>query len=130
MTDRKKILIIDDEESTVRALVDHFRFDGYDVFSACDGEDGLKKIAKVKPDLILLDIIMPKLDGISMLKKLKEETNEARETPTVMLTNLRTAETVSEALKTGVFDYLVKVDYSLKDLSKKVAEVLNRKNKE
>ena len=68
-----KILLIEDDETLVRAYKDHFMRAGYDVGISLDGEDALEKVKIFHPDLILLDILMPKLDGISVLIKLKDD---------------------------------------------------------
>ena len=70
----KKILIVEDEEIMLKALVEKFSSEGFEVVQAIDGEEGLKKALCEKPDIILLDILLPKMDGMAVLKKLREDT--------------------------------------------------------
>lgn len=120
-----KILVVEDEEILLTALQEELRQGGYTVEGAVDGEDGLNKIKAFKPDLVLLDLVMPKMDGMAVLKKLKES-QETTDLPVVILTNLSDYERISEALSLGAKDYLVKANYSLSDLMDKVKAVLSR----
>ncbi len=125
MPDKAKILVVEDEEILLTALQEELNQGGYETMGASDGEDGLKKVKEFKPDLILLDLVMPKMDGMSVLKQLKAD-NETRDVPVVILTNLSDYERISEALTLGAKDYLVKANYSLADLMDKVKTVLSR----
>lgn len=87
-------------------------------------KEALVKISQEKPDLILLDIVMPKLDGISVLKKLKEQ-QETRDIPVIILTNLYDDEKIQELLRTNNTEYLIKVEHSLNDIVNRVKEKLN-----
>jgi len=120
-----KILVVEDEEILLTALQEELRQGGYTVEGAVDGEDGLNKIKTFKPDLVLLDLVMPKMDGMAVLKKLRES-QETADLPVVILTNLSDYERISEALSLGAKDYLVKANYSLSDLMDKVKAVLAR----
>ena len=120
----KKILIIDDEILITKVFSEHFQREGYEIEPADDGEEGFLKAKKFCPDLILLDIIMPKVDGISALKKLKKD-SATKEIPVIVLTNLPDfSKNVDEALKLGSVGYLLKTDYNLKELTKRVDEAL------
>lgn len=121
---KKKILIVDDEPMILNAYRDHLEREGYDVDVAHDGIEGLDKLKQSKPDLVLLDIIMPVMDGITMLENLRA-IKGMDSLPVVFLTNLNTPESVAKALKVGSTQYLVKVNYSLDDLSKKVKEIMS-----
>lgn len=118
-----KILIVDDEPIVQKVLSEALRAEGFETISALDGEKGLSIAFSQKPDLILLDIIMPKMDGISVLKKLKESPR-TKEIPIVVLTNLREGEAIDISEKSGVLGYLVKADYTLKDLVAKIRNFL------
>ncbi|MFA6410860.1 MAG: response regulator [Candidatus Buchananbacteria bacterium] len=120
----KKILIIEDELSLLQALVDKFKMEKFLVVSAKNGKEGLELAKKEKPDLILLDIIMPITDGITMLEQLRQD-EWGKEVPVMVLTNLNDIEKTSEALKSGVRDYLVKTDWKLDDVVKKVKDKLS-----
>lgn len=121
----KKILIIENEQLIAKAYGGYLTKLGYDVQMAFDGQAGLELVEKDHPDLILLDIVMPNMDGITVLKKLRAD-QKTEDIPVIMLTNLNTHESVSEALNAGITNYLVKVDYSLEDLGKKIKEVLDQ----
>jgi len=122
----KKILIVDDDKITVKVLSDHFKGEGYDVEVAYDGVKGIIKTKEFSPDLILLDIVMSKMDGVTMLKKLKEDP-KTEAISVLVLTNLETRESVVKALEAGNTEYLVKVNYNLEELSKRVGEALKNR---
>jgi len=115
MEQPKKILIIDDETVLLELLSSKMRQSGFIAIEARDGDEGLQKALSEHPDLILLDIIMPKMDGVTMLKKLREDP-WGKNVLVVVLTNLNTAESVEKSLANGVYDYLVKIDYTLDEL--------------
>lgn len=123
MAKTKKILIVDDEKFVVKALTEKLVLEGFSTDLAYDGQEALLKVNQVKPDLILLDIIMPKLDGISVLKKLKAST-ETKDIPIIILTNLYDDKKVNEVMETGGTDYLVKVEHTLSDIVKEVKQKL------
>jgi len=126
MDNTKKILIIDDEAVLVDLLRTKLTQQGFDAIDARDGDDGLQKALAEHPDLILLDIIMPKMDGITMLKKLRADA-WGKDVPVIILTNLNTAEAVENSLSSGAYDYLVKIDYTLDDLVGIVRKRLEKK---
>lgn len=112
---QKKVLVVDDEKVLLELLVSKMEQNGFTVIGAQDGDEGLQKALDERPDLILLDIVMPKMDGITVLKKLRQD-DWGKNVPVIVLSNLNTAEAVEKSLENGVYDYLVKVDYSLDDL--------------
>lgn len=123
MADQKKILIIEDESAIVKALSEHLERLGYDVSVALDGEEGLRKMRTVMPDIALLDIVMPKMDGLTMLREAKND-EKIQHIPIVMLTNLSDNKSISDAIEAGSTDFLVKVDYSLADLQEKIERLI------
>lgn len=121
---KKTILIIEDEPSLLWVLGDKFsRDEGFNVLKAKNGEEGLNLALKKHPDLILLDIVMPKMDGIAVLKKLRED-NWGKTVEVIMLTNLSGTEKIQEAKKYGSFEYLVKSNWTMADIAKKLKEKL------
>ncbi len=126
MAQKQKVLVVEDEEILLTALREELGSGGYETEGAVDGVDGLEKTKTFKPDLILLDLLMPKMDGMEMLQKLKAD-SQIRDVPVVILTNLSDYEKISEALSLGAMDYLVKANYKLEDLLDKVKTVLSRK---
>ena len=124
MSEKKKILIVEDEIAMMEALAQKFRNEGFEVVEAHDGEEGLEQALKEQPDLIMLDIIMPKMDGITLLKKIRESNDWGSDVPVIMLSNLSDTDNVSEAARYKVFDFLVKTDWRLDDVVKLVREKL------
>jgi len=123
-TKKKKVLVVEDEKSLREALVIEFTKTGFIVFEAKDGEEGLEVAFKEHPDIILLDVLMPKMDGIEMFNRLcKDEWGIG--VPVIMLTNISDSKTIVSNVRDGISDYLVKSEYKLEDIVKKVKERLN-----
>ena len=121
--DKKKILLVEDDKILSQALSDGLKEAVFSIAQAFDGEEGLTKAFAAKPDLILLDIMMPKMDGLTVAKKLKSDPS-TRNIPTIILTMLETGEPLAEAIQTGVYEYLVKSDFEIEDIVAKVKERL------
>ncbi len=117
--EKKKILVIEDDRSLQNALVEIISQEGFESESALDGEEGLAKIKTFKPDLILLDIILPKKDGFEVLSEIKKD-EALKNTPVLILTNLEEVDNVQKALDLGATNYMVKSDFSLKDVVEKI----------
>jgi two-component system alkaline phosphatase synthesis response regulator PhoP len=115
MDEPKKILIVDDEAVLLNLLSTKISQAGFSVIEARDGDEGLQKALEHHPDLILLDIIMPKMDGVTVLKNLRQDP-WGKKVPVIILSNLNTAESVEKSLANGAYDYLIKIDYTLEDL--------------
>jgi len=115
----KKVLVVEDDTIVQKTIIESLKDAGFDVSGAFDGEEGLAKAATVMPDLILLDIIMPKMDGIAFLKQIKTMEN-LKNIPIVILTNLSDEESVSESLASGGTEYLVKSNYTIDEVVQKV----------
>lgn len=114
---KKKILIIEDEQSLVDLLVTKLQKEGYEVDFAYDGEAGFEKISTFKPDLILLDIVMPKMDGYEVLGKLKEEGNKI---PVVVISNSGQPVEIEKTIKLGAADHLIKTEFNPDDVHEMV----------
>lgn len=121
----KKILFVEDDRALQKALGEALKNEGYEMISAFTGEDGLKMAEKEKPDLILLDLILPKMYGLDVLKKLKENF-QTKEIPVVILTNVEKIEDVEKAIEMGAKGYLIKTYYTLKDILEKVKKELEK----
>ncbi|KKW17038.1 MAG: hypothetical protein UY56_C0005G0063 [Parcubacteria group bacterium GW2011_GWA1_50_14] len=117
------ILIAEDEEFILRALEDNLRQEGYDVVSAKDGEEAIEMIKEKKPNLILLDLLMPKKDGFAVLEELKRNP-ELRLIPVVVLSNLGSDHDIKRALQLGATDYFVKSQHPIAEVIEKVKKVL------
>ncbi len=118
---QKRILLVEDEPAIARAMADKLTTEGFTVLRASDGEEGLAIATKEHPDLILLDVVMPKMDGMSMLTSLRKDA-WGKEAKVIFLTNLSEMEAVQKATELGVFDYIVKSDWKLSDVVRKVRE--------
>lgn len=119
----KKILIIEDEATLQKAMTDYLTMENFDILSALDGEKGLELARTSNPDLILLDIILPKKDGYEVLEELKKD-DKTKNIPVVLLTNLESPEDIEKAFAKGASTYLIKSDYKLEDIAKKIKEML------
>ncbi|OPJ56870.1 response regulator transcription factor [Alkalithermobacter paradoxus] len=122
----KKILIVDDEEHIVELLKFNLSSQGYEVDVAYDGLDGFVKMREMKPDLVLLDIMIPSIDGFEVLKKVRSD-KEIKNTPVIMLTAKNMEEYKIEGLQIGADDYITK-PFSVKELLARVNAVLRRYN--
>lgn len=119
----KKILFIEDEAALQKTVGEILQQEGYEMTSALDGETGLRLAKSLKPDLILLDVILPKVHGFEVLKKLKEDP-EIKEIPVIVLTNLEEVGDVEKALELGATTYLIKENYSLEEIVEKIKKTL------
>ncbi len=122
----KKILIVEDESSLRKAISEKFIKEGFEVFAASDGEEGLKIALEHKPDMVLLDIVMPNKDGLWMVKELRSDQWGAK-AKVMILTNLTDREKLADFIEENVYDYLIKSDWKLEDVVKKVKEELDIK---
>ena len=123
MADSKiKILIIEDEEVLSDVLDSKLKKEGYETNLAADGEDGFNKIKKWKPDMILLDIIMPKMNGYEVLEKIKEEKITI---PVIIISNSGQPLELEKIKKLGAVDYLVKTKFNPDDVLAKVRKYLD-----
>lgn len=120
---KKKILLVEDDEMLVNMYSDKFRREGYDVETAMNGADGLKAASSYRPDIILLDIVMPKMDGFAVLKKLKKKM-DTKDIPVLLLTNLGQEEDVKKGKELGAADYYIKANHTPAQIVLKVKEVL------
>lgn len=124
MATDKSVLIVEDEISLLEPLEEKFKDEGYVVFTGKNGEEGLKVAEKEKPSIILLDITMPVMNGIEMLKKLRENP-DTKDLKVMMMTNMSDPSTAGETASLGVFEYLVKADWKLNDIVDRVEKSLS-----
>lgn len=125
MAQKKTILIIEDDPVLLWVLVKKFKKEPYNVLPAEDGEAGLATALKEHPDFILLDIILPKLDGITVLKKLRVH-QWGKSVPIIVLTNLSEVVTEKQIEDKDVRDYLVKTEWDIDDVVKKVNSLIGQ----
>ena len=116
---KKTVLIVEDEVVLSNILKDKLEGENFLVSTAKNGEEGLSTALNTKPDLILLDIIMPKMDGIEMLKKMREDA-WGKNVRVLLLTNDSNPDHMRESLKDNAVDYLIKSDWNLDEVVKKI----------
>jgi DNA-binding response OmpR family regulator len=121
-----KILIIEDDAVLQKALAEYLTSEKFEVKKALDGDEGIAMALSEKPDLILLDIVLPKKDGFEVLQAIKAD-EKTSSIPVVLLTNLDSIANVEKALEMGATTYLVKADYKLEEVTAKIKEILNIK---
>lgn len=121
-------LLVEDEEVLLRAIYLSLHGEGYTVATATDGESALNMANRLKPNVILLDLLLPKMDGFEFLKKIKAFPT-LKDIPIIVLSNLGDSTDISKAKKLGAIDYFVKADTDLDVLSKKIKAILSQNKK-
>jgi DNA-binding response OmpR family regulator len=119
----KKILFIEDESALHKTFGEILAQEGYEMISALDGETGLRLARAKAPDLILLDLILPKVNGFDVLKELKADA-QTKDIAIIVLTNLEGVGDIDKALELGATTYLVKAQYSLEEVVEKIKKAL------
>lgn len=118
-----KILVVEDDKFLRELISQKLVKEQYDVTSAIDGEDGVKKIKAEKPDIILLDLILPGIDGFEVLSKIKDDPSTSS-IPVIILSNLGQKEDVEKGLKLGAVDYLIKAHFTPGEIIEKIKMIL------
>lgn len=119
----KKILLIEDEQGLARMYKHMFETNGVEMELALTAEEGRQKLEESRPDLILLDILLPKKSGLEFLAEIRAE-EEFKDLPVIVLSNYDAVETKTKAEKFGIEAYLMKADYTPSQLKEKVQEIL------
>lgn len=119
----KKILIVEDEQALAEALAEALAKNGFAVSRAANGEQGLQAAMRERPDLILLDILLPVMDGMEMLKQLRQD-EWGKDALVILLTNVNDAKKVAEGIAGKVYDYLIKSDWEVEKIVDKIKEKL------
>lgn len=115
----KKILVIEDEEILLGLLQKRLIMEGYEVSIAKDGKEGLKIMKEISPNLILLDIVMPKMDGIEVLVEMQKE-DDLRRIPVIVISNSGQPVEIEKIKKLGVKDWLIKTEFDPQEIIQKV----------
>ncbi len=118
-----RILIVEDEEFLVRALKDNLEAEGYTIDVAVNGEEALKQIGGHRPDIILLDLLMPKRDGFYVIEEVRKNP-EWRLIPIIVLSNLGSDSEIKRALELGADDYFVKSQHPIEEVIEKIKDYL------
>jgi len=119
----KKILIIEDDKFLRELIARKLTDEGFDIVEAVDGEDGIKKLSETKPDLVLLDLILPSIDGFEVLSRVKADESVAP-IPIIILSNLGQKEEVEKGLNLGAVDYLIKAHFTPGEIIEKIKNIL------
>ena len=123
-TKQQHILLIEDDETLSRSLATLLTDAGFSVALAADGAEGIRQAGETHPDLIISDVMLPKLDGIAAIKQI-HTTPSLEEVPVMMLTNRDDIETIDASVASGSYDFLVKHQWRLEDIVKRVKEKLD-----
>lgn len=124
-----KILVVEDDKFLRELITQKLSREGYNVKEAVDGEDGVVKVKKENPDIILLDLILPGIDGFEVLAKIKED-SETKNIPVVILSNLGQREDVERGIKLGAVDFLIKAHFTPGEIIEKIEKIMKDKNAE
>jgi len=124
---KEKIALIEDDLILSKVLFEELREAGYEVVRAYDGESGLQLLLDEKPNLVLLDLLLPKRNGLSVLKDFREQ-EENTHTPVIVLTNSVELHDVAGAVESGAEMYLIKSDQNIKDIISTIQQQLDKKN--
>lgn len=119
----KKILIIEDDKFLRELISQKLIKEGYDIVEAIDGEKGIEAVKSEKPDLVLLDLILPAIDGFGVLAKVKEDA-ALSQIPIIILSNLGQKDDIEKGLKLGATDYLIKAHFTPNEIIEKIKTVL------
>lgn len=122
---KKSVLLIEDDEMLHTMYTQKFNKEGYDVYSAYNGAEGLKMAEEKMPTVILLDIIMPKMDGFVALKKLRKN-EKIKNIPVILLTNLGQEEDIRKGRELGADDYFIKANHTPQEVVAKVKNLLEK----
>ena len=119
----EKILLIEDDKFLRELIIQKLGKEGYDVVEAAEGEAGVVKIAEEKPDLVLLDLILPGIDGFEVLRRIKENV-EIASVPVIILSNLGQRDDVEKGMELGAVDYLIKAHFTPGEIVEKIKAIL------
>jgi len=119
----KKILVVEDDKFLRELIVQKLIKEGYETSEAVDGEQGIKKVKEEKPDLVLLDLILPGIDGFEVLSQKREDPSVVQ-IPVIVLSNLGQKEDVERGLKLGAVDYLIKAHFTPGEIIEKIKNIL------
>lgn len=119
----RKVLIIEDDSILAMAYNKKLTKSGFEAINAYDGEEGIKLLKEHHPDLVILDIMMPKKDGYEVLDEMKND-DRLKNTPVIIATNLSSGEELENAIELGVGEYYLKTNVSIDDLVNRIGEMI------
>jgi DNA-binding response OmpR family regulator len=118
-----KIVVVEDDKFLRELITQKLTREGYQAIGAVDGEDGVEKISTEKPDLVLLDLILPGIDGFEVLTNIKEK-EELKDIPVIILSNLGQRDDVERGLKLGAIDFMIKAHFTPTEIIAKIQRVI------
>lgn len=121
-----KVLVIEDDKFLRELIIRKLNAENFNVVEAIDGEEGLKKAGAEKPDIVLLDIVLPGIDGFEILKRMKADP-ELSKIPVIMLTNLGQRDDIQRGIDMGAVDYLIKAHFTPSEIIERVKKVMREK---
>lgn len=124
-TKKEKILIIEDDKFLRDLMSRKLKDEGYEIFEAIDGQVGLKEASEKKPDIILLDLILPGIDGFKVLEEIKQDPRISR-IPVIILSNLGQKEDIDKGMRLGAVDFMIKAHFTPNEIVRKIKAVLSR----
>jgi len=125
---KEKILLIEDDNFLVEMYTTKFELEGFDVYAAEDGQKGLDMVRRENPDIVLLDILMPKMDGFAVLDALKKD-KKTSDIPVILLTNLGQKDDVKKGFEKGAVGYLIKAHFMPSEVVDKIKKILKEHKK-
>lgn len=118
-----QVLVVEDDLMLLETLREGITRRGLKVLTARDGQEGLEVAEQAKPDIILLDLLMPRMDGMTMLEKMRT-TDWGKDMPVIVLTNVNETAKIADSIRHHAFDYLIKSDWKIKDVIQKIQDRL------
>jgi len=122
---KQKIVVIEDDEILSKVIVEELKEAGFDMLTAFDGQAGLELVKSTKPDLVLLDIVLPKKNGFDVLKELKDSLT-TKSIPVIIMTMLGQDEEIKKGLRLGAEDYIVKSQHAVSEIVEKIKDFFNK----
>ena len=123
-----KVLVVEDDDFLRGIITRRLTKEGFNVSEAIDGKQAVRKIKELKPDIVLLDLILPELDGFGVLSEIKHDPRSSS-IPVIILSNLGQAEDVEKGLKLGAADFLIKANFTPAEIVEKVKDILKKFSK-
>ncbi|MBU0723069.1 response regulator [Patescibacteria group bacterium] len=123
MIEKKRTILIVEDEGLLRELMsEKLQIEGFNTIEAVDGDEGLTLALQKRPDLIVLDLLMPKMGGMEVLRRLRED-DYGRSIPVIIVSNLSGKENIAEGAEKGAIEYLIKANFSLEEIVNKIKEM-------
>lgn len=123
MSNSTKILLVEDDKDLIEMYETKFKMEGFEIHKAVNGAEALELVQSVKPDIVMLDIVMPEVDGFQVLRSLKADP-ASKDLPVILLTNLGQEGDIQKGIDLGATDYLIKANFTPNEVVEKVRKAL------